>query len=79
MEECDVKMDMKDIVILGSFTTGEKQLLTLEALYQKQLNPSIDTNDEYKSRLLTIKFYSFSMLDQAYNMYIAHRVYLLKV
>ena len=33
MEEWDVKMNMKDIIILGSTSKGEKQLLTLEVLY----------------------------------------------
>ena len=47
---------MKDNVILGSTTKGEKQFLTLEALYQKELKPSINTKEEYKSRTLTIKF-----------------------
>ena len=56
MGECDVKMNIKDIVILGSTTRGEKQLLILEKLYQKELNTSINTKDEYKSRTLTIKF-----------------------
>ena len=56
MEECDVQMNMKDIVILISTTRSEKQLLTLETLYQKELNSSINTKDEYKSRTLTIKF-----------------------
>ena len=45
-----------DIEILGSTTRGEKQLLTLEALFQKDISPSINTKEEYKSRTLTIKF-----------------------
>ena len=49
MEESDVKMNMNDIVILGSTTRGEKQLLTLDALYQKSLNHSIKIKDECKS------------------------------
>ena len=47
---------MKDNVILGSTTKGEKQFLTLEALYQKELNPSINTKGDYKSRTLTTEF-----------------------
>ena len=39
MEKCDVKMNMKDIFILGSTTRGEKQRLTLEALYQIECLP----------------------------------------
>ena len=56
MEGCNVTIDHRNIDIIGSTTRGEKSLLTLEALYQRTLNPSINTKDEYKSRTLTIKF-----------------------
>ena len=56
MERCNVTIDHRNIDIIGSTTRGEKSLLTLEALHQRTLNPSINTKDEYKSRTLTIKF-----------------------
>ena len=56
MESCNVTIDHRNIDIIVSTTRGEKSLLTLEALHQRTLNPSINTKDEYKSRTLTIKF-----------------------
>ena len=56
MTVCQVDLTDSDIDILGSTSKGEKQLLTLEALYQKDISPDINTKEEYKSRKLLIKF-----------------------
>ena len=56
MGVCGVKFTQEDITLLGSTCRGEKYLLTLEALFQYELNPSLNTKEEYKSRTLTIKF-----------------------
>ena len=56
MAECKLELTHSDIKILGSTSRGEKQLMTLEALYQRDISPSINTKEEYKSRKLTIKF-----------------------
>ena len=56
MEDCTVMLTPSDVNILGSTTRGEKYLLTLEALHQNELQPSINTKDEFRSRTLTIKF-----------------------
>ena len=56
MEDCTVMLTSSDVNILGSTTRGEKYLLTLEALHQNELQPSINTKDEFRSRTLTIKF-----------------------
>ena len=40
--------------ILASSTRGEQYLMTLEALWQKEERPTINTKQEYKSRELTI-------------------------
>ena len=48
MEGCNVLIDHRNIDIIGSTTRGEKSLLTLEALHQRTLNPSINPKDEYK-------------------------------
>ena len=56
MAECKISLDQNNVEILGSTTRGEDHLLTLEALFQHELKPSMNTKDEYKSRTLTIKF-----------------------
>ena len=56
MAVCQVDLTNNDIDILGSTSKGEKQLLTLEALYQKDISPNLNTKEEYKSRKLSIKF-----------------------
>ena len=54
-EQCNVTPEDNMISILGK-ATSLPRLLTLEALYIKELNPSINTKDEYRSRTLTLKF-----------------------
>ena len=55
--KCNVDLDPYcDIQILGSTSRGEKHLMTLEALFQKDISPSLNTKEEYKSRTLSIKF-----------------------
>ena len=54
--ECDISPTEKDISILGKSWGGENRLLTLEALFIKEINPILNTKDEYKSRTLTLKF-----------------------
>ena len=56
MAVCQVDLTNNDIDILGSTSKCEKQLLTLEALYQKDISPNLNTKEEYKSRKLLIKF-----------------------
>ena len=53
---CDVEFTSEDVTILGTNCRGEKYLLTLEALFQNEIKPSLNTKDEYKSRTLTLKF-----------------------
>ena len=56
MGVCEGSFTVDDVTILGSNCRGEKYLLTLEALFQNDIKPSLNTKDEYKSRTLTIKF-----------------------
>ena len=56
MSECHNTMEQGNVQIIGSANRGEKQLLTLEALFQNELRPTLNTKDEYKSRTLTLKF-----------------------
>ena len=45
LRNCDA---LKDVKILAASTRGEQYLLTLEALWQKEERPTINTKDEYK-------------------------------
>ena len=49
------EIDLKYIDILASTIQGENYLLTLEGLQIKELKPSINTKDEFKSRALRIR------------------------
>lgn len=46
---------VNDIEILAQSTRGTAYLMTLEALWQQELRPTINTKKEWKSRELTIK------------------------
>ena len=56
MSECHNTIVQGNVQIIGSTNRGEKQLLTLEALFQNELRPTLNTKDEYRSRTLTLKF-----------------------
>ena len=53
-EECDIFSSEDMVKILGK-SSGEK-LMTLEALYIAEINPVLNTKDEYRSRTLKLKF-----------------------
>ena len=53
--QCNTTITEEDVSILSSTSRGEGYLLTLEALYIQELEPEINTKDEYRSRTLTIK------------------------
>ena len=55
MKMCDSNITEENVKILTSTSKGEPRLLTLEALYIRELKPSINTKDEYRRRTLTIK------------------------
>ena len=55
LTKCDAKLSEENVSILGSTNKGEMHLLTLEALWIRELQPTINTKDEYRSRTLTIK------------------------
>ena len=54
--KCNVldKMCIKNVEILASTTRSDIYLFTLEALWQKEERPSINTKDEYKRHELTV-------------------------
>ena len=53
--ECQTNLKEENVDILKSTARGEANLLTLEALFIRELKPTINTRDEYRSRELTIK------------------------
>ena len=55
-ENCAVTPTDDIVSILGRTSGGDSRLLTLEALFIKELAPVLNTKDEYRSRTLTLKF-----------------------
>ena len=55
LDSCNNTPNESMITIIGKSQNLPK-LLTLEALYIREINPSINTKDEYRSRTLTLKF-----------------------
>ena len=43
------------VSVLGATSKGEVTLLTLEALWIREVKPQLNTKDEFRSRELTIK------------------------
>ena len=50
------KLQTSDVRILASLNQGMEQLLTVEALYFREIKPELNTKDKYRSRELKIKF-----------------------
>ena len=55
-ENCTITPPVDMISILGRMDRGDGRLLTLEALFIKEIAPVLNTKDEYRSRTLTLKF-----------------------
>ena len=55
LKACNAQITCDDFEILASTSRGQDYLETLEALYIRQINPTINTKDEYRSKELTIK------------------------
>jgi len=54
LQQCEATLTEDDVKILASTSRGENYLMTLEALWIRDLKPSINTKDEYRSRTLVI-------------------------
>ena len=54
--KCETAWSEDNVSILSATSQGEVHLLTLEALWIREIKPDINTKDEYRSRELTIKF-----------------------
>ena len=57
LDDCGITPNSNIIQIIGKANTPYR-LLTLEALFIKEFKPSLNTKDEFKSRTLTLKFWS---------------------
>ena len=55
LSNCKTKVDENNVEVLASTARGEGYLMTLEALWIRELNPGINTKDEYRGRTLSIK------------------------
>ena len=55
LKQCATTITAENVDILQSTCRGESFLLTLEALHIRELKPTINTKDEYRSRELTLK------------------------
>ena len=55
LNQCKTDLTEEKVEILQSTARGEGYLLTLEALYIRELKPAINTKDEYRTRELIIK------------------------
>ena len=51
-----VSLKEDNVAILASTSRGDKYLMTLEALFIQEIKPKLNTKDEFKSRILTLKF-----------------------
>jgi hypothetical protein len=54
-KNCSITPEYEDFEILASSSRSQDFLMTLEALWIRELNPQINTKDEYKTKELTIK------------------------
>ena len=57
MQECGSEFTLEDTTILAYTTRGESQLLTLEALCIQETTPKLNTQEDFRNRTLTIKFF----------------------
>ena len=55
LAQCNTNATSENVIILHQTARGVVHLQTLEALYIREFNPSINTKDEYRRRELTIK------------------------
>ena len=53
--QCDSTFSLDYVTILASVLKSERHLLTMEALFIKELEPILNTKDEYKQRTLKIR------------------------
>ena len=57
MQECGSTFSLEDTTILDYTTRGESHLLTLEALWIQEMTPSLNTQEDFRNRTLTVKFF----------------------
>ena len=57
IKECGSTISLEDTTILDFTTRGESQLLTLEALWIQEMTPSLNIQEDFRNRTLTVKFF----------------------
>ena len=55
LDICNISPDVGMIKVIGR-ASSLPRLLTLKALFIKQIKPELNTKDEFRSRELTLKF-----------------------
>jgi len=55
MKSCNSELSIDNVDILTKTHRSVTHLMTLEALHIKAIKPCLNTKDEYRSRILTIK------------------------
>ena len=55
LANCKARLTEEDIEILGVNNKSEQHLMTLEALFIRDLKPRINTKEEFRSRTLIIR------------------------
>ena len=64
----DRRLKLEDTEILASTQRGSMVLLTLEAIWIRELAPSINTKDEFRSGELTIRWLLGSLATKHWNL-----------
>ena len=54
-QKCNSELTMENVKVIASTFKSINYLMTLEALFIKDIKPTINTKDEYRSRALVIK------------------------
>jgi len=57
MDRCEFKCTMDNVNILASSARGEHHLKTLEALFIEERSPTMNTQEDFRNRSLTIKWF----------------------
>jgi len=57
MDRCECNCTMEHVNILASSSRGEQHLKTLEALFIEERNPTMNTQEDFRNRSLTIKWF----------------------
>ena len=57
MDKCESPCSLENVSILASSLRGENHLKTLEALFIEERSPTMNTQEDFRNRSLTIKWF----------------------